>query len=174
MFKNIKNLDKLFAMENFEETSPENHEEPAAIQLVVTEDIRSYLYDMSKWTKFLSILGFVFTAFLVMFAFGSGAFIQVLAKVSPGNPFLAMGTGFVTIYFLLIALLYFYPSLLMFRQSNATQKAVLYGDQASLSVAMSSLKSFFRFWGILMIVIIVFYGLAIVSFLLGGAAAAGH
>jgi len=155
-------------MDNIEETNQERSAEHIQQPLVITEDIRSYLYDTAKWTKFLSIVGFVISALVAMMGFGAGAFVSVLAKMSPGNPLAAMGSGFLTVYFLVIALLYFYPSLLMFKHSNAANKAILYGDQDSLAEAMINLRSFFKFWGILMIVLISFYVLTIVLFIVAG------
>ena len=155
-------------MDNLEETNQERTAELIQQPLVITEDIRSYLYDTAKWTKFLSIVGFVITALVAMMGFGAGAFVAVLAKMSPGNPLAAMGSGFLTVYFLVIALLYFYPSLLLFKHSNAANKAILYGDQDSLADAMVNLRSFFKFWGILMIVLISFYILTIILFIVAG------
>ncbi|WP_432711886.1 DUF5362 family protein [Pedobacter sp.] len=154
--------------ETVEDTPMDNPEKP----LIITEDVRSYLYETSKWTKFLSILGFVFTAMIALFAFGSGAFISLLSKYSPGSALGAMGSGFLTVYFLVMAMLYFYPSLMLFKNSKATQKAVLYGDQESLSAAMLSMKSFFKFWGVLMIVLIVFYVLVLLMAIVVGMSAA--
>jgi len=156
-------------MENFEETEetnalPENETpvEQPEIKLIVTEDIRSYLYDMAKWTKFLGIFGFVISALLVMCAFGATAFIAFLSKYSPGTQMGSLGAGFIMVYFIFLALLYFYPSLMLFKHATAAQKAVLFGDQLSLSASMSNLKSFFKFWGILLIVLIAMYVLIFV------------
>jgi len=160
-------------MDNIEETNQGISTEQPEKPLIVTEDVRSYLYDMSKWTKFLSIIGFVFTALIALFAFGSSAFVSILATYSPENPLAAMGSGFLTVYFLVMALLYFYPSLLLFKQSNAVKKAVLYGDQESLSTAMLNLKSFFKFWGVLMIVLIAFYLMFMLMAIIVGMGTAG-
>jgi hypothetical protein len=136
---------------------PEGHNDE---KLLVTEDIRSYIYESAKWTKFLAVVGFVFSAFTLLIAFGSGAFLSTLASVEPNNPLLQLGPGFLTALFLVFALLYFYPSLLLYNFSSAAKTAVLYADQEGLNLAMSKLKSFFKFWGILMIVFISFYILA--------------
>jgi hypothetical protein len=77
------------------------------------------------------------------------------------NPYAALGTGVLTVICLLVALIYFYPSLLLFKYANAAKQAVLYADQATLAVAMSKMKSFFKFWGILTIVFLTFYVLSI-------------
>ncbi len=125
--------------------------------LVITEDIRSYIYESARWTKFLAVVGFVFSAFTIMGAFGAGAFLSQMATLQPTNPLVQLGPGFVTVLFLIVALLYFYPSLLLYSYSSAAKAAVLYANQEGLNIAMSKLKSFFKFWGILMMVLISFY-----------------
>ena len=140
-------------MENDDQQEEFDQEE----QLVITEDIRSYIYESARWTKFLAVVGFVFSAFTVMGAFGAGAFLSQVAAVQPGNPLVQMGGGAVTVLFLVFALLYFYPSLLLYSYSSAAKAAVLYANQEGLNIAMGKLKSFFKFWGILMMVLIAFY-----------------
>lgn len=145
-------------MDNFEEIKPEFQAEEEVDALWILEDVRSYIYDMAKWTKFLSVVGFVLSAMMALFAFvGTQAYIDMMAVASPGSPLLKIGAAGFTIIYLLIALLQFYPSFLLFKFSNAAMQAVLYADQASLSVAMAKLKSFFKFWGVLTIVFIAFY-----------------
>lgn len=166
-------------MENFEETKPEGitpiqTEEIEVQPLIITEDIRSYVYETAKWTKFLSIVGFIFSGFTVIFAFGASAMLSSMgAAMGPAAGMLgALGGGFITVIYLLIALMYFYPSLLMFKYSGAAKKAILFADQASLSVAMSKMKSIFKFWGILTIVLLALYLIVILFAVVIGAGAA--
>jgi hypothetical protein len=145
-------------MQNFEETKPEENtpvdQEPEMETLIITEDIRSYIYESAKWSKFLSIVGFVATGFMVLVAFSAGGIISTMNSMvgEANNPYAKLGAGALTVLLLLLALLYFYPSLLLFKYSSAAKKAVLFGDQPNLAVAMSKLKSFFKFWGVLAIV----------------------
>ena len=151
-------------MDNFEEIKPELQEDAEVDALWITEDIRSYIYDAAKWTRFLSIVGFVLTAMFVMSAFSVDAMLSTLSKTMPGNPMLGLGSAGFTIIYLLFALLQFYPSFLLYKFSTSANKAVLFADQLSLGEAISKLKSFFKFWGILTIVIIALYILMIVLF----------
>jgi len=154
-------------MDEFEETKPEIQQDEQVEALWISEDVRSYIYDMAKWARFLSIVGFVFSAMIVLSAFSTGAFMAGIAASSPGNPLLALGATGLTILYLLIGLLQFYPSFLLYKFSTAAMRAVLFADQEGLSVAMSKLKSFFKFWGILTIIFLVFYVLVIVVAVLG-------
>lgn len=157
-------------MENFDEELVSPASVPETAQLIVTEDIRSYIYETAKWTKFLSIMGFIFTAFIALAAFGAGAIVNTLPDTPGMGAFKAIGGAGITIIYLLFALLYFYPSLLLYKYSGAAKNAVLYGDQPSLSIAMSKMKSLFKFWGIFTIVIIGAYVLILIALALGTAA----
>lgn len=159
-------------MENFEETSFKP-EESKHESLIITEDIRSYIYETAKWAKFLSIIGFIGAGFLVLISFSVGAIMSVAGTLlGPANPYAAMGSGILTITMLLTALLYFYPSFILFKYSTAARKAVLYEDQHSLAVAALKMKSFFKFWGILTIVMLAFYVVFFLVALVAGIGAA--
>jgi len=147
-------------MEDLEEDVPQE------VKLVVTEEMRSYIYDITRWAKFLSIVGFVFSVILILVSFTIPAMIE-------SNPVLAkqlgsLGQGSstaITIVYLILGLFYFYPSLLLFRISNNGKQGVLFGNQESLNTAMQNVKSLFKFWGIITITVIVGYFLLI--FLVG-------
>lgn len=149
-------------MDNFEETTPEEinegqPEQDGVEMLVVTEDIRSYIYETAKWARFLAIVGFVLTGWVIILAFSASAFVNALNEVSPGSPLAALGSTVMTVVLLMSALVYFYPSLMLFKYATAAKTAVLFAEQESLVIAMSKMKSFFKFWGILTIVGLAFY-----------------
>jgi len=156
-----------------EETAPVEHEDEMEA-LIITEDIRSYIYETAKWTHFLSIVGFILTGLMVVSAFTVGPLMSTIGNaMGPGGALISkLGGGFITVLYLFIALFYFYPSLLMFKYSRSAKTAVLFADQPSLSIAMSKMKSLFKFWGIFTIVIIAFYILAIVFMVVAGVGAA--
>lgn len=157
-------------MENLEETEPIQDSDNET--LIITEDIRSYIYDTAKWTKFLSVIGFVFCAMTAMAAFSASAFISALAAMDPANPLVKIGSETLTVGYLLMALILFYPSFLLFKYSTAAKTGVLYADQEQLNEAMSKMKSLFKFWGIVTIVVIALYMIAIFLGIVAGVAAA--
>ncbi|MFD0940791.1 hypothetical protein [Pedobacter boryungensis] len=147
-------------MENLEQTNDANEK----ITLIVSEEMRSYIYEIAKWAGFLAIVGFVFTGIMIIGAFTIGAAMNT----SPEIMLMAGQMGkFGSIAFTAICLLYafavFYPSLLLFKYSTKAKHGVLYGDQINLDDAMSKLKSLFKYWGILTIIFISLYMLLIVS-----------
>jgi hypothetical protein len=161
-------------MEEINDNTSDQNQQPEPVLLTITEDVRSFIYETSKWTKFLSIVGFVFTGFMVLVSLSVGAILSSMNSLvgAQNNPYAAMGSGFLTVFLLITAAIYFYPSFILFKFSTAAKQAVLYGDQGSLSLAMGKMKSFFKFWGILLIVLLAFYALAILSAIIAGVGAA--
>ncbi|RYD68699.1 MAG: hypothetical protein EOP55_25180, partial [Sphingobacteriales bacterium] len=99
-------------MEDLEQT-------PQEVKLVVTEEMRSYIYEIAKWARFLSIIGFILSAFLIIGSFGIGAALSTNpAMVAQLGPLAGAGAIGVTVVYVVLALMYFYPSLLLFRFSN--------------------------------------------------------
>lgn len=140
-------------------------------QLVVTEDMRSYIYDMAKWANFLGIVGFVLSAFMLMAALTIGPTMNSnpeMAKML--GQFGAMGGTTFTIVFLIYGFAIFYPSFLMVRYAAKAKQGVLYGEQSSLDEAMSKLKSLFKYFGTLAVIFIAIYLMALVSAVIGGVA----
>ena len=137
--------------EQFEDNKPDE------VKLVVTEDMRSYIYDITKWARFISIVGFVISIFLIMAAFS----ISALMNSNPGvtaqlNQLGSNGSTVITVLYLVLGLLLFYPSILLNKLSKKAKQGVLFGDQESLNQSFATLKSLFKFWGIVTIVIIAF------------------
>lgn len=141
-------------------------------QLIITEDMRSYIYDMAKWANFLGIVGFVISAFMLMAALTIGTAINAnpeFAKML--GQFGTMGGTTLSIVFLFYGFVIFYPSLLMVKYAAKAKNGVLYGEQKSLDDAMNKLKSLFKFFGILAIIFIGLYLMTLASTIFGGIAA---
>ncbi|WP_231491497.1 DUF5362 family protein [Pedobacter sp. Leaf170] len=146
-------------------------QQQAEVNLVVSENMRSYIYDITKWAKFLSIVGIVVSIFIFMVAFSIPTLMNSNPKVAAQMSQLgSAGTNIITVIYLITSLLLFYPSLLLNKIASKAKKAVLFGDQESLEDSFSNLKSLFKYWGILTIMIIAFYFLMI--FMVGAGIAA--
>ena len=155
-------------MENIEETAEIQKE----MKLAVTEEMRSYFYEMAKWANFLAIVGFAFAGLTIISAFTIGAVMNTNPQMSAAAKMMGPAASVVfTIMFLLIAFAIFYPSLLMFKYASKAKLGVLYGEQASLVEAIAKLKSLFKFFGVITIVYLGLYALMILSTLMGGLAA---
>lgn len=129
-----------------------------------------YLTEAAKWAKFLSIIGFVICGMLVLTGVFSGSFFSTIAQMdSELDSMGSLGAGFFSIWFVIMALLYFFPSLYLYNFASKMQTALRNNDQISLNTSFKNLKSCLKFWGIFLIIILCFYALAIVFTMLGSA-----
>ena len=134
----------------------------------LSSEDKGYLDTASKWAKFLGIMGFIFTGFIIiaalfMFTLGSslGSAFGGNSPISGGV--LGFGVGFL---YILLALPYFFISLYMYRFATKTQTALYSSNDVTLTEAFKNLRNFFRLMGILIVAILVLY-LVVVLFAMG-------
>jgi len=132
--------------------------------LEFTGDSIRHLDEARKWSMFLAILGFISVGLMVLVAIFSGTALTFIGDgfISP-----AMGIG-ISILYLIIAVLYFFPVYYLFNFSSKAKDAVRLSDSKSLTVSMHFLKAHYRFMGILVIVMLALYPVIIVLTVLGG------
>ena len=126
--------------------------------------IKSHLSETARWGKFLSIIGFIFCAFIALVGI---FFVSIFGTVdkrygSFDGPSIgaALGPAVMVIY-ILIALLYFFPCLFLLRFSNKMKTALATDNQADLTMSFQNLKVLFRYVGILTIIVVSLYLLAL-------------
>jgi hypothetical protein len=125
-------------------------------ELQVDHQLSGYLNDISRWGKFIGIVGFIWTGFIILAIFTVG---KLLSSFSGLGSIAAAGGGLITTVYLIMASLIFFPSLFVFNFSRKAQFALRNNDQDSLNSAFASLKLRFKFIGILWIVVLSFYAL---------------
>ena len=128
--------------------------------LVITNDIRVYLRETAKWAKFLSILGFIFIGLMVIGSIFMGSFMTSMASDFGGSPGM-MDTGFFTAYFIVMALISIIPVLYLYRFATKIKLALESDNQDVLSEGFRNLKSYYKFIGIIMAIIMGLYAILI-------------
>lgn len=145
---------------NLENTQVEN-------KLEVTDIIKSALLETAKWTKFLAILGFVGIGLMIVAAFFMGVVMSSVNSFNDygtsTNAFDFIGTGVISIIYIVMAVLYFFPVKYLFDFSNKVKTALQIQDQLLFNEAFTKLKSHYKFIGILTIVMIALYILIILG-----------
>ena len=137
-------------------------------QLTLNNRSKSFLKETAKWTKFLSIMGFIGIGLMVIFSFFAGTILQNLPNAQP----IPMDMGLtLTITYLVIAVLYFFPVYYLFQFSNKMKTALLTKNDDTLSDAFEVLKSHYKFIGVFAIIMISIYLLIFVFAMLGAAMA---
>ncbi|MGI9545312.1 MAG: DUF5362 family protein [Cyclobacteriaceae bacterium] len=138
--------------------------------LGLTPSAKSYLMETAKWAKFLSIVGFIMIGILVIFAFVFGTVMSNMPEFDEIPGFAGIGGTFITVIYLIMALLYFFPTLYLFRFATKTKAALEGSNTDGLSGGLENLKSTFKFMGILMAIVLGFYALAFIFGIIGGIA----
>ena len=146
----------------------ENQQENSLFGLSIDSVTAGYLKETASWAKLLAIVGMIGCVFLVLGGImASVAVTTVSGEMSReigGGATAAMG-AFMLIFYVLIAVIYFFPCLYLLRFSNHIKNAITANDQMGLNEGLRNLKATFRFLGI---VKIIFISLFLLMFLLGG------
>lgn len=128
------------------------------LEIQVDEKSREYLLEASKWARFISITGLVIAGLLLIFTCYS-----MWRGGTLGSPAYAIGSF---VGALLFIGLYVYPLITILRFSSGVRNGLVQMNQSELKEGMRYLKLTFRFLGVLLILLIIFYiFLAIFTFL---------
>lgn len=139
--------------------------------LVVSDEILGALRATRPWVKFIAIVWFVGVAFTVIF--GLAMITGIYTGFSmPGFPAL-LGRVFGTFY-IVMALVYVAPALYLYRYAKAIAGVQGSAVMASFEDALKQQKSFWKFYGIFIIVFIVLCLLFFVGSMIVGLYVATH
>lgn len=140
--------------------------EESSTALKISYNSTYFLRETAKWGKFLSILGFCFIGIIVLVGLFAGS---IFSKLGNQLPF----PGFVIgIFYIIIAVIYFFPIYYLFKFSTHTKKALNETSNTDLESALENLKSHYKYISILMIIVLGFYvlvgGIAFLTALFSG------
>jgi hypothetical protein len=127
-----------------------------APDLIVTQSALDYLSETQKWAKFLSIMGFIGTGFMVVFGLFASTLFSSLGNREIAAYSQSMGL-MMSILYILMALLYFFPTLYLYRFANKLKLAIVNRNNEELKEAFKNQKSLYKFMGIMMIVTLCLY-----------------
>src|SRR5262245_54328564 len=120
-------------------------------QLTVSNEGATYLRESGTWGTFLAIIGFVSLGLFVLLALFASTIFATMGGQT-GVP-----TGWISALYLCLALLYFFPVFYLYRFSARVKEAVRRKDSALLTGALESMKSLYKFLGIMTVVLLGFY-----------------
>ncbi len=136
---------------------------------------KTHLGETARWARFLAILGMAVlalglivslmgaTMFTRFFGFPTGIEDESNAALGAVRIGMVIGT-------LIVSAIFFFPLLFLLRFANAMKRAIAANDQLRLNVAFQNLKVYFRYLGILVIILVVLYGIIIAIAVMGFAA----
>lgn len=141
-------------------------EENVALQepeLELNESAKEFLKEAAKWAYFLSILGFIGIGLIVVLAIFAGSIFSTIGNMTPGMRGFGSSFGIIiTVVYLIIALLYFFPVYYMNKFASNAKTALQENDTETLALSFEYLKSHYKFIGIMSVIAMCLYGLIIV------------
>lgn len=139
---------------------------------------RSHLAETARWAKFLAIVGFIGCGLIVLIGVFFGSFFSMMMRGFGNSPYDTYGTSAASglgatmaVFYILFALIYFFPVLFLYRFATKMKAALAADDQEVLNTSFQNLKACLRFIGIITIIVLAFWVLGLVVGLLGAATA---
>jgi len=132
---------------------------PENKNIEIGEETLKYLETSRKWAMFSAIIGFIFLGLILIFGLIAGTFMSVFnsSGVLPGFPQIL-----VFAFVLILLLVYFFTIHFLFRFSKHTSNAVHTLNKKEFQLAFKNLKSYFIYLGLLIIISLSFYIVALI------------
>lgn len=130
------------------------------------------LREIAKWGRFLSILGFIMCALVVLLGFFAGSLLATFGGVYDHSsiPVSHMSSGIIAFIYIIFALIYFFPVLFLYQSSTKMKLALNSTDQQIFNEALTKLKAMFRYVGVLTIIVLAIYAVVILIAIIAVAA----
>jgi hypothetical protein len=116
---------------------------------------KEHLSETAKWAKFLSVIGMIFLVVGIIFGLSGIWFSSVFDPAGSDEmstmPSPALGV-FMAAYMFVIAVIWFFPLLYLYRFAARMRVALNGNDQQALNTSFQNLKMCIRFVGIVTII----------------------
>jgi len=126
-------------------------------KMTISSEGSSYLKTTAKWATFIAILGFIGTGIMVLVAF----FMMIISPMSKLNSTFGFPMSLIGVLYLIMAVLYFFPAYYLYNFAGKAKLALEAGNQEVFDDSLKNLKKMFKFIGIMTIVMIAAYLIAI-------------
>lgn len=137
---------------------PDNH--PV---ITLNADSRYFLYTAGRWASFLAIMGFILSGLIAIIAIFAGSVFATLGRLGGSAAMPAGVGGLITVIYLMFAVIHFFFALYLYQFATRIKDGITYMNEQQVTSALGKLKTFFKYWGILVIVILSIYILAIIG-----------
>lgn len=131
-----------------------DNNQQVAPEISIPSQAINNLIETGKWTKFLSIVGFIFIGIMIVIALFTSA---ILSNIKGAENALPYPSYLIGIIYILIAGLYFFPVLYLYKFSTNVKKSLTTNNLEGFNTATKNLKSHFKFIGILTIIALALY-----------------
>ena len=132
---------------------------------LLTANVKNYLMETARWGKFLAIMGYIGLGLMLVLSFamifGMSFLNNSLSEMSQFYQPQSLNLVTMGIMYLLIIVIYFFPVYFLHTFSLRVKSALLTDSVEDMDAAFKNLKSLFKFMGIVTIVVMSIYALAL-------------
>ncbi len=121
--------------------------------LQLLQESKLYVSSMGKWMKFFAVLMTIALVFMALGCIG----IMSFGSLIPLDMFGGLSLKWFGLLYLILIILYIFPTLYLYRSSAAARLAVECDDNIQMVEFLKNNKSFWKFCGILTIVMLAMY-----------------
>lgn len=153
-----------------QETNPvefSNQEDRFDIDL--SKRAAEFLLESYRWTNFIAIVGFVLIGLGLIFSFSIGGIMNSAVSANGMNNVPSWIGVFYSVMMVITSALYFFPCLYLFKFAKHGKLAVSTKNSEDLTFSLENLKSFFKFMGVMTLIVVVLYGLMFLIGMVGAA-----
>lgn len=136
----------------------ENNQNLLTTDLHVDETAIGLLKETAKWAKFLAILGFIGSGFIVLMALFAGTIYDNIA----GSVIPSGSIFFISLLYLVAGAINFFMSLFLYRFATKMKLGIDNSDQNNFNLALQNQKQLYKTMGIIAIVCLSFLALVII------------
>ncbi len=116
---------------------------------------------VKKWSKVLSICGFILSGLSVLFGFLMMVFLNKIPQAQGEAPF---PTFIFLVLYATVGVIYYFPSYYLFKFSSHLHNAIESGLESNIDDSLKHLRSFFTYIGILTLISL---GFAVLFLIIG-------
>jgi hypothetical protein len=144
-----------------------------AVADAVSPSTIAILSATKPWVRFMSVLMWIGVALMLLLAAGMGIFSTLdAAKSMSSGPLGGMQLVVFAVIYGVLAFVYIFPALKLWKFANRIGSLGATRSMADLDAALNEQRSFWKFVGVMTIIMISLYLVAIIGFVAFGASAA--
>jgi heme/copper-type cytochrome/quinol oxidase subunit 2 len=129
-------------------------------KIEIGSEILNNLNSTRKWTTFLSVLGFIFLGLLIVAGLTTSLFLSTF-KTQEAN--LGIPESAMIIILITVGAIFFFPVFFLFRFSRNTRDGIQNHDRHKLAKGFNNLRLYFTYIGIMVIVVLSIYVVALIA-----------
>ena len=119
------------------------------------DSVVSMLLQTKPWVRFISVMMFICSALMVLVGF----FMMLGGAIGNSPP--GFNMGFLGLIYIVMAVLYIVPAVFLWRYADRIALFAQERSTGALALALEAQKSFWKFVGILMLVVLSIYAVII-------------